>query len=224
MNNRVNNYVDDFVTYCKETFDLSFRGNGISYESISVCIVDCVYSLRAKYESVTVPVIDRYAETYMQNNKYRSGDNVSDLLHHINEAGGPESFAHNILKNNQLSGGVLKSAVCYKLAYFLKLLGIETIEDFRSYESMELLETVVRSVNGIGDAAANYLFMLAGDSGRCKPDVHIRRCVREACNTSLSDSEYQDLFKSAIKILNKDYPSLTVSSLDYIIWEYYQKR
>lgn len=224
MNNRkVDNCINDFVAYCKKTFDLSFSQNSTGYKSMSICIIDCVYSLRAKYDSVTVPVIDRYVKKYMQDDKYRAGDDVSDLIDHIIQARGAESFAHNILMNNQKSGGVLKSEICYKLAYFLKLLGIETVEDFRTYESTELLDIVVRSVKGIGDAGANYFFMLTGDSNRCKPDVHIRQCVKDACDITLSESEYQDLFKSAVKVLRKDYPSLTVSCLDYIIWAYYQK-
>ena len=66
--------------------------------------------------------------------------------------------------------------------------------------------------------------MLAGDPNRCKPDVHIRRCVQDACNTTLQDESYQELFTDSVASLRKDYPTLTVRTLDGIIWQKYQSQ
>ena len=41
------------------------------YKSLSVCIIDCVYSLRANYKT-TVKVVERYAEKYMNANCNKS--------------------------------------------------------------------------------------------------------------------------------------------------------
>ena len=87
-----------------------------------------------------------------------------------------------------------------------------------------LLENVIKTVKGIGSAGLNYLFMLAGDPNRCKPDVHIHHCVRDALGKDISDFECQELFTAAVAILKKDYPSLTVRKLDGIIWEKYQAK
>ena len=87
-----------FVEYCKRSFNLEEYSDD-NYQSLSVCIIDCVYSLRAKYYSVTVPIVDRYAANYLNGNRYNPGDTVSMLIQHIEESGGPSQFADKVLKN-----------------------------------------------------------------------------------------------------------------------------
>lgn len=216
-------YTKQFIDYCRRELEFDDQ---ITYEyrSLSVCIIDCVYSLRAKYFSTTVPVVNRYVEYYLENDKLSPNDTVTELINHILEAGGPDSFAANVLKNNQKSGRILKSEVCLKLAQYLRYLHIETLDDFRFFEAPELLETVVRSVKGMGDAGTNYLFMLAGDPNRCKPDVHIHHCVKDACGEDISNENCQILFSEAVAELVKEHPGLTVAKLDGIIWRKYQAK
>ena len=149
-------------------------------------------------------------------------DQLVDLIEHIEETGGSEAFAKNVLNNQQKSGGQLKAEVCLKLARYLRYLHINTMDDFSNFESPELLEIVIRAVKGMGDAGTNYLFMLAGDPNRCKPDTHIHHFVRDACGEDLSNEDVQNLFKDAVAVLSDDYPALTVSLLDGIIWRKYQ--
>ena len=210
-----------FIDFCKRELAFDER---ISYEykSLSVCVIDCVYSLRSKYYGVTDRVVQRYAAQYLGNDMFSPNDTISDLIEHIQKAGGPAPFAVNILENNQQSGRVLKSEVCLNLARYLRCLRIETISDYRSFEEPELLECVIHSVKGMGDAGTNYLFMLAGDPNRCKPDVHIHHCIRDACGEALSNEDCQILFNEAVKKLRNDYPNLTVAMLDGIIWRKYQ--
>ena len=212
------------IDYCKKNFDLD--GDIVSsYSSISVCLIDCVYSLRAKYYAVTIPIVDRYAECYMEGDRNRAGDTTSNLLEHMETFGGPEKFADTILRNHQELGGrahIAKEKVLFQLASYLKLLHIETVEDFRNFESPELLEIVIRAVKGLGDAGANYLFMLAGDPNRCKPDVHIHHCIRDACGEDVTNEECQRLFQEAVSVLKKEYPTLTVRRLDSVVWRSYQ--
>ncbi|MCR5323018.1 MAG: hypothetical protein K6E85_07095 [Lachnospiraceae bacterium] len=109
------------------------------------------------------------------------------------------------------------------MARYLRYLQINTMEDFKRFESPELLEIVIRAVKGMGDAGTNYLFMLAGDPDRCKPDTHIHHFLRDACKEDISkEAEIQDLFRDVVGILSSDYPALTVSMLDGIIWRKYQ--
>lgn len=213
-----------FVEYCKHNLNLE-KNESYNYQSLPICIIDCVYSLRAKYYSVTIPIVDRYAAHYMNANKNGSGDTVSMLIQHIDEAGGTKKFADEIIQNHQKLGGkknIPKEDVCYQLAQYLRYLHIDTIEDFQTFESPELLEIVIRAVKGIGDAGANYLFMLAGDPNRCKPDVHIHHCIKDSCGCDISNEECQLLFTEAVHLLNEQYPNLTVRNLDGIIWRKYQ--
>lgn len=214
---------EDFATFCRQHYTLS-ECSTYCYRSLSVCLIDCIYSLRAQYNTITLPVVDRYAAQYMNGDRHAPGDTVSKLIQHIDVAGGPEQFADKILLNHQKLGGRLlipKEQICYQLAKYLLLLHIDTIEDFQTFESPELLEAVIRSVKGIGDAGVNYLFMLAGDNNRCKPDVHIHQCIKDACGQDISNDECQALFTDAVFILNQHYPDLTVRSLDSIIWRAY---
>ena len=214
-------YIQRFIDFCRK--ELSFdKQINYEYQSLSVCIIDCVYSLRAQYYSTTVPVVNRYVSRYMSNNIQSSNDRISDFIQHVQDEGGPVLFASNILQNNQRIGHVLKSEVCLKLAKYLRCLRIETIDDFKRFEYPDLLEVVIRSVKGMGDAGTNYLFMLAGDQGRCKPDVHIHHCVIDACGEDIRNEEIQVLFTSAVKELKKDYSWLSVAKLDGIIWRKYQ--
>ena len=214
---------NQFAKYCDANFDLTTQSE-YGYQSLSVCILDCVYSLRAKYYAVTIPIMERYANAYMDGDSHALGDTVSLLIKRMDEKGHKE-FADQVLRNQQKLGGkkqIPKEEVCYQLARYLRDLHIETIEDFQNFESQEILEIVIRAVNGLGDAGVNYLFMLAGDPDRCKPDVHIHHCVRDACGHDISNEECQLLFTDAVKLLRNQYPNLTVRGLDGIIWRVYQ--
>lgn len=215
-----------FAEFCQKELDLGRRVS-YGYQSLSACILDCVYSLRARYDSVTIPVVDRYAAVYMNGDRLAPGDTVSMLLEHIEEQGGEKAFADNVLKNHNKSGGrngVPKEHTCRQLAQYLKYLRIETIKDFRDFEYPELLEAVIHSVKGMGDAGTNYLFMLSGDPGRCKPDVHIHHCVRDVCGEDITNEECQVLFTETVEVLRKAYPGLTVRDLDSMIWHRYHDK
>lgn len=213
-----------FAKYCESHFVLKSR-NPYVYKSLPICLIDCVYSLRTKYESVTLPIVQRYADAYMNGDRCAEGDTVSALVDRINKCGGPSAFADKVLQNHQKLGRTLipKEEVLYQLAKYLLLLHIETIEDFRNFESPELLEIVIRAVKGISDAGANYLFMLAGDPDRVKPDVHIHHCIADALGYDASNKECQEIFTGAVEILREKYDGLTVAALDNTIWRVYSK-
>lgn len=216
-----------FSQYCKENLNTeikTFRPSA-RYKSLPICIVDCVYSLRAKYFLMTVPVVKRYADNYLGGNIYSSDDTLSAFISHIKAYESSPIFARDILKNNQVLSGRNKTEVCLEVATKMyELLDINTLEDFQQFKKEELLDLVLRSVKGMGDAGINYLFMLAGDPNRCKPDVHIHRCINDAIGHGVSNGECQILFSETVKILNEIYPWLTVRDLDNIIWRKYQSK
>ena len=217
--------INMFTDYCRNKYseELDDVNNIYFYNSLSVCIIDCVYSLRSKYIGTTIPTVQKYADAYLKGDLSSDSDSVSKLISRIQEKE-PEPFAREILDNMQKSGGRLKTEICLELAEFLKFLGIETVRDFKAYSHVYFLEHVILSVKGIGNAGMNYLFMLAGDQNRCKPDTHIRHCVRDACDVDLSDDEYQELFRETVQRLTETYPNLTVSRLDNIIWRAYNNK
>lgn len=216
-----------FSRYCSENFEtaLNHIHKGMRYQSLPICILDCVYSLRAKYFAVTVPVLQRHANTYMGGNLYAPQDTLSDFIAHVKEFDNCAAFARVVLNNNQVLSGRNKAEVCYEIAKELhELLDMDTLDDFHHFEKEALLEIVLCSVKGMGDAGVNYMFMLAGDPNRCKPDVHIHRCIKNALGTDIPNVECQILFRAAVKKLkDTGYPDLTVRDLDHVIWNQYQK-
>lgn len=215
--------VDQFTGFCAKNLSCVNCDTFPEYNSLSLCIIDCVYSLRARYFDTTVPVVKRYVNRYMHGDINSSPDTLTDFINNIDAAGGSLQFSETVLKNKQNLSRRNKSEICYELATKLKdYLEIQTIEDFRHYTKPELLEMVIRSVKGMGDAGTNYLYMLAGDPDRCKPNVHIHRCIVDACGCDVTNSECQELFIRATNNLQSTYPNLTVRKLDNIIWNKYQ--
>ncbi len=216
------NEIEKFCEYCKKNYlkEKSIQSGCIyQYQSLTVCILDCIYSLQAIYKSAE-NVVKNYADCYMIGNPNASNDTLESFIKRIGDK--PEDFAAHILKNNQKLAGQCKASICKELARKLyELLGINTLDDFRNYHNIELLEIVMRSVKGVKDAAVNYLFMLSGDQSRCKPDVHILACVKKAIDRDVTADECQVIFSEATAKLKNDnnYSNLTVAALDSIIWQ-----
>ena len=210
-----------FVNFTRDKLDLSAKHYAEPYGSLGPCILDCIYSLRTKYFKVTVPVVERYGKAFMNNNVRSSGYTLNDFVHHIEISGGTKRFAEEILKNKQVLSGRLKSDICLELAVELISIGIETKEDFASFDQTKV-EQILRQIKGIGDAAVNYIFMLAGDQNRCKPDVHIHHCIRDAIGHDITNQDCQILLTEAVKMLKSDYPNITVALLDGFIWNKYR--
>ncbi len=220
----MNENTNAFVTYCNKNFNLKETVN-YNYHSLPICLIDCIYSLRAKYFAVTVPIVERYAKRFMRGNKYAAGDRLDDVFNHIQSCGGVQAFVDNTLKNHQkLGANIPKEEVFLALTNRLLALNIHTIEDFQQFKDQELLEREIRSIRGMGDAGVNYLFMLAGDPNRCKPDVHIHHCITDACGHDVSNEECQIILTEAVSILKRSNSGLTVRQLDGIIWQNYQAK
>ncbi|MBP5467572.1 MAG: hypothetical protein J6Y43_08445 [Clostridia bacterium] len=213
--------VNKFVGYCQDNLDLSVKHYATPYGSLGPCVLDCIYSLRTKYFKVTVPVVERYGNAFMGGKVHDTSYSLSDFISHIKSSGGTRKFAENVLNNKQVLSGRLKSEICLELAEKLVEKGIETKKDFASF-NQTALEQIIRQVKGVGDAAVNYMFMLAGDQNRCKPDVHIHHCIKDAIGRDVSNSDCQILFTEAVKILKKYYPRITVALLDGFVWEKYR--
>jgi hypothetical protein len=210
-----------FAEYCRKNLDLTEPDNSPKYQSLAVCLIDCVYSLRANYK-LTICVVGRYADTYMKGNKLGKGPFLNDFLKQI-ESIGFLDFAGRVLKCKQKLAGRLKSEVVLDLAKRLALLGIQSKDDFILYPNPQFLESVIDSVRGIGPAGVNYLFMLVGDENRCKPDVHVHQAIREALGHDVSDSCCQQIFREAISELKSQYPNLTVRRLDSLVWAKFKR-
>lgn len=221
--------IERFVSKCLdpktnlllENIDLYSYEKLVPYERIDLCILDCVYSLRVKYICAT-NVVHLYKEKFL--NTYKADNNDSEtafLMNCIGDETG-EKFASQINNHHyiDITRHIYKGAACYSIAKVLRDNNINYLTDFRRYIDIKKLETEIMNVHGIGKAACNYLFMLAGDLDRCKADQHIVDFVNKYCEIKISPSDYEQLLSEAVRIIKAEngYITLTVAGLDRLIW------
>ncbi len=206
------NDAQKLLKHIKEKIDLN-KEFPETFNSLPICILDCVFSLNARYKSASNVV-----KNYKDSKLFKQDYNIDDFLNDKNKHGAEN--IKKIVQNNQYVGNRPKLNVCYDLANLLKTkFNINTIEDFANYEDQAFLKYSLCYIKGFGDAAADYLFMLTGDENRVKPDVHIHKCVEEAIGRKAkSNDECQNLFKEVASELN-----ITPRKLDYCVWSYYSK-
>ncbi len=212
-----------FVSHCEETYDFTSLSLPNDYRSLPMCILDDVFSLQADYEVVVLRVTEWYARDFLNGNRYAAGHTLSQFMENVDASPSRQAFTNAHLGRNNKSCNRLKIELCYELARKLRCLGIETLEDFRNYpqENTDMIEIIIKSVKGLSDQAVNYLFMLAGDSGRVKVDTHVNRAIQTVFGHLLSNDEAQELFTRAVEQMQERHPGLTVRRLDNIIWTYY---
>ncbi len=217
-------YINDFAEYCMNEYDLQRFSKPVEYNSLVFCIMDCIFSSQAIYESHVKPVLERYAKHRLEVEGVRAlyvNQTLDSFIEDVDNMGGCAAFVENIIINKQKLSGRLKMEVCYDLASVLySELGIKDLNDFRKYMNNDIqqLESTIKSVRGMGVALTPYLFMLAGDEDYCKPDIHIRKCVKNVCGRDFSADEIQTLFKGAVDIIKVRFADIKVKYLDHIIW------
>ena len=209
------------LDYIKNTIHIKETNMPNYYRCLPICILDDIFSLQAHYETMTLPAVKRYARRFLNGDLYTANYSIDDFIKDVDEVG--FEYLMNSVLNRQVVGGKRKIVVCYEVAKTLQKLGIQTMEDFASYDDKEFLEHSIRYVKGVGNAAIDYLFMMAGDNNRVKPDIHIHHCILDATGVNVSDAECQTLFKEVSEELKKEYPFITPRYLDGLVWAYYSK-
>ena len=208
------------LAYIKDKIGIKYSKMPNYYHSLPICILDDIFSLQAKYETMTLPTVKRFANHFLNGDIYAGGYLIDNFIADL-EKEGLSNVMNNILNNRQVVGGRRKIEVCYDVAKKLQKLRIQTMEDFGAFEDEEYLTFCLRSIKGVGDAAIDYLFMMAGDSNRVKPDIHIHHCIKDAIGHDVSNEECQKLFREVSESIKNEYPFATPRFLDGIVWTYY---
>lgn len=212
---------------CEEVLDFDNPlGNEFHYSSLVFCVIDAVFSIGTHYSS-TEKTVANYAYHFGLE-RYRteslcSVHRISDFIKNYEQFGEPESFAERVLHNRQRTSstnGILKAEACYDVAKILQKHNIETIADFRSMsgETEKQVIAEIKQVKGQGSGVMiDYLFMLAGDENKFKPDRHLLSFVSDI---SGDNGEVSELIETTYRILKEKHSHLTVRQLDYLIWQY----
>lgn len=212
---------------CEEKLDFHNQlGKEFNYSSLVFCVIDAVFSIGTHYSS-TEKTVANYAyhfglERY-RTEEQNSVHHISDFIKNYELFEDTESFAERVLHNRQRTSstnGISKAEACYEVAKILKDHNIETIADFRSM-SEETEKQVVKKIKRVKGQSSgimiDYLFMLAGDENKFKPDRHLLSFISDTLEDNNGTSE---LIESAYQILQEKHPDLTVRQLDYLIWNF----
>ncbi len=200
-----------------------------------MCVLDAIFSIRSTYPSVK-NVVSRYCEHYnVPRPKINKGEflppeeqePIGEFIVRF-EAMGPIRFAPylmasiEVLDNYQITPspkGILKTEAVYRAAKLLKKNGVEYFQDIPRIRNNEDFEIKFLAIDGVGEVALSYFWMLSGDENLVKPDRWLIKFVIDALDRSVSPEEVKNLVVQAANILNVP-PSL----LDYGIWSFQRKQ
>ncbi|WP_371323173.1 hypothetical protein VX159_12240 [Dechloromonas sp. ZY10] len=203
------------------------------YSSLSLCVIDSVFSIGVRYQQVQA-VVNRYCDYYNLNQDRRTPPPVAEqerrlesLVMRINQLG-VQAFAEQVVKNRQRTStrnGILKAEAVKFFAESLIKNGIQTFQDAieatRDPQKERGIRKAIKSIPGQRSGISlQYFSMLAGSDDFIKPDRMILRFVQPVLGRSVALDEAQALLAATVRFLNNSYPTLTPRLLDYILWNY----
>jgi hypothetical protein len=236
-------HVNSAVTHIRNV--INFNGAALPqeyfYSSLSLCVIDSVFSIGVRYEGVQ-NVVENYCE-HRKLSKLRidetssecmKEEKISDFIEFLNkfhdEKNGNINFqkiAEEVFNNRQRTssrGGILKAQAVYE---FAKILVGHKINSFANVKSLlsnsEEFENDIKAIRGQRSGISTYYFyMLAGSDEYVKPDRMVLRFLEEALEieNTLTSHEAFDLLRSACIKLKDDFQHITPRLLDYLIWNY----
>ena len=216
--------ISDFAEYCRKTLDLSNAEDSCAglYVNLPQALCDAIFSMGVRYGAVRKVIANYISYNTVKNSS--PNHTISEFLDTIEEVGGAEKFASDVLKNRQRAAtrrGILKAESCRLVAEELKARGIETIADFNNYPDREELDRAILSTrSNKSGIMLKYLYMLTGDENMVKPDRMITRYIASAGISVLDNDEKVELVRAAAAELKSEFPNLVPRALDHAIWKY----
>lgn len=183
-------------------------------DSLALCALNSAYSLRATSTSGQ-GVLRRYRAARAS----ADSDSGPDLLHAMDAAGGPGSFARNVLINESKLPGTrrLRTEGIYEglTALAGSDVGVTTAEHLRETANRYEAKRAWLSAKGLGPLSWSYLLMNAGVDSETKPDTMIVRYLSRVLGVehTLSADRAGRLLKDAAAAMDVE-----VRHLDRAIW------
>ncbi len=231
--------MEQFVNFCDKELNLYQKliiekrvdPNETFYKSLPICIIDAVFSIGVKYQSVekaTNTFLNYFgldiSRTFPIKNEYTIDNFISDMGTFSSFEEAAEKGFNNRQRTSTING-ILKAEACYRVAEVFKKHNINTLEEFNTYPSKNALDLDILKVQGQGSGIMlKYLYMLAGKTNEVKPDRHMVNFMKKVFPSlsmgSKDHNEIKDIMKETVSILNNKYPQLTERFLDVLIWEH----
>lgn len=227
--------VERVVAHASQVLSLADASlpNEYSYSSLSLCVIDAVYSIGVKYEDVQA-VVRRYCQ-YFNIPEFRSDESIvppedsQDSLRALRDRisnFGAVRMASEVFSNRQRTStknGILKAEAIARFAAALIEHGINYLQDIQ-WPLPEGLEVAIKAIPGQRTGISlQYFWMLAGSDDLIKPDRMVLRFLREALQREISLNEAQSVLSATTQALKVVYPHLTPRLLDHAIWNYQRR-
>ncbi|UQS26059.1 hypothetical protein L1857_26220 [Amycolatopsis thermalba] len=211
---------------------LSLQPRGPRWSHLSLCVLDAVFSIGARYSNVT-RLCWRYANYAALPDPLLPADELGtivgthreqpldDLVTHIRSTD-PEIFASTVLRHRgrtSTRNGILKAEAVLHYADILTNHHVDTIGDIPALLSddarLAMVEDALRRVpgNGGNDVRLNYLWMVSGDDHRVKPDRMVLRWLTHHLGQPVTARTARELLAAVAARL-----SCTPWELDHAIW------
>ncbi|KNX36980.1 hypothetical protein [Luteipulveratus halotolerans] len=184
-------------------------------DSLALCALNSAYSLRATSVSV-----QRVLARYRAVRPSAETDSGPDLVKAMDDAGGPEAFARDVLRNTTVLPGTsrLRTVGIHEGLSRLAALAspVRTAEQLRAAAKDPAASQAWQSVLGLGQLAWSYLLMNAGVGTETKPDVMVTRYLSRRLGAAhLSREQTHELLTKAAASLGVE-----PRALDRAIWQY----
>ena len=196
---------------------------GYYYSSLSLCLVDSIFSIGVRYAAVERVVARVVKQTNIEPDRRKIGYDPLPLNLFVEAA--KEADQATLFQNLQRTssrGGILKSDAVVLAAQSLIDARILTLQDFQSSPDgmLKNAERSFRTVKGQKSGISwLYLRMLAGDDGQVKPDRHILRFIKKATDLEVNSDEAVMLIQETSACLKADFSNMTPRLLDHEIWK-----
>jgi len=201
------------------------------YQSLSLCVIDALYSINVRYES-TRQVVLRYCRHYnvkkIRDNRSVtplpvSQESISELLQHFKDTG-VEHMTEKVFDNRQLTSprnGIRKGEAVYRFAKVLQQYNVNYFQDVPSVMNNSRFADAFKSIPGQGSGISlKYFFMLSGSDDLVKPDRMIKRFIANIINREISEQQTEFGLKYVCQRLNEKHAEITPRLLDNLIWNY----
>lgn len=240
------------VSICKNLLNLNqpILGNSYYYHSLPLCVVDSVYSISIRYQTV-LGIVNRFAHhakiklhrPYGSEFTIKSEQYTTTSFNYDYGALTPDEMAKDIFVGRQRTSsknGILKAEAVLKWMNLLEKHGIETFQDLDSaHQSYQ--DSIIQGKSTVGDRllsfendikkipgqksgiSLGYFYMLSGSMDRVKPDRMVMRFL-ERCfpGPRLTPKDALAIIRSLVIELNDNHntSNLTLRELDHAMWKF----
>lgn len=204
------------------------------YAHLPLCVVDSVFSMGVKYESVR-NVIGRIGGMF-NNNLFRAfgsepGDTSQQIsireFQQILGSTTPEELAEKIYGNRQRTStqnGILKAAAVNQFLQVLADFEVDYFQDVPKLFTNKSFELHIKSIPGQASGIClSYFFMLAGNDTLIKPDRMVEAFLTGIVGRKCTLAESQEILTEASNLLGERGYEMNPRLLDNVIWNYQRK-